>query len=357
MWLKTFIIFNLISHSIIAEDVGEICRPNNDIPEGICKLISECPEAISQIRENRLHSFERCGFNYREEIVCCPDTGSGTNDRFGQTETPTITKRIHERECEKIKEDSIGKVGLYIINGEEAQEGEFPYMVALGYDRGNEYEFDCGGSLISKNFVLSAAHCVVTLEDTPPSIVRAGVINIGGNTWNGETDYRIVEIIMPPNRTSGEKYHDLVLLKLDRDIKITDNLYPLCIETGDLAPRAPLTITGWGKISTDRSIRSNILLKANLIPLPVHECRKFYPIRKNLPRGISDEQICAADPEGLRDTCQGDSGGPLALASGDNLYRLVGVTSFGRGCGATIPGVYTRIASYIDWIESVVWPN
>lgn len=54
---------------------------------------------------------------------------------------------------------------------------------------------------------------------------------------------------------------------------------------------------------------------------------------------------------------QGDSGGPLQSVTADGLNRLVGVTSFGRGCGSPVPGVYTRVSRYLDWIESVVWPN
>lgn len=54
---------------------------------------------------------------------------------------------------------------------------------------------------------------------------------------------------------------------------------------------------------------------------------------------------------------QGDSGGPMQYPNDyDGQYRLVGVTSFGRGCGTAMPGVYTRVAYYINWIENIVWP-
>lgn len=355
MWLKVFMILNLIiSNSIIAEFVGDICIANENIPEGICTLISDCPQAIREIKSYRQHSFQRCGFEDREEIVCCPRT---TENKFGQTETPRITKRISERECEKIKEDSVPRVGLYIIGGVEAEDGEFPHMVALGFDRGNGYEFDCGGTLISKNYVLTAAHCVNTLDEIQPSIVRAGVINIGDNSWNSETDYRIADIINHPKYTRIEKYHDLALLRLERDVRISSKLYPVCIETGEIPPRSPLTVTGWGKNSNTRNTRSEKLLKTDVIPVPSDKCSESYTNMRKLPQGIVNGQICAGDPEGKHDTCRGDSGGPLQLAASDNLYRLVGVTSFGRGCGSPIPGVYTRVSNYLDWIESVVWPN
>jgi secreted trypsin-like serine protease len=55
---------------------------------------------------------------------------------------------------------------------------------------------------------------------------------------------------------------------------------------------------------------------------------------------------------------QGDSGGPLQITKPDNqcIYYIIGVTSFGTGCGdKKFPGIYTRVSSYIDWIESIVW--
>lgn len=54
---------------------------------------------------------------------------------------------------------------------------------------------------------------------------------------------------------------------------------------------------------------------------------------------------------------QGDAGGPLHVKSWRGQYYLVGITSFGRGCAGEIPGVYTRVSAYLDWIESIVWPS
>ncbi|KAI5644348.1 trypsin domain-containing protein [Phthorimaea operculella] len=102
--------------------------------------------------------------------------------------------------------------------------------------------------------------------------------------------------------------------------------------------------------------RSNMLLKANVTVVGREKCDESYSSWRKLPRGIAAEQLCAGDPDGLRDTCQGDSGGPLqGVTSTDEQYRIVGITSFGRGCGSPVPGVYTRVAHYLDWIEEQVW--
>lgn len=78
---------------------------------------------------------------------------------------------------------------------------------------------------------------------------------------------------------------------------------------------------------------------------------------RSLPHGIELGQICANDPQARNDACQGDSGGPLQIFHPNGMSTLVGVTSFGIACGSTLPSVYARVAFYIDWIESIVWPN
>ena len=75
---------------------------------------------------------------------------------------------------------------------------------------------------------------------------------------------------------------------------------------------------------------------------------------------LTDRQFCAGDLDepGKRDTCQGDSGGPLQVGLDNSkcIYQIIGVTSFGKVCGAA-PGVYTSVHPYLDWIEGIVWPK
>lgn len=51
----------------------------------------------------------------------------------------------------------------------------------------------------------------------------------------------------------------------------------------------------------------------------------------------------------------GDSGGPMQIFEDSPLATVVGITSFGKGCPSALPGVYTRVASFLDWIEDKVW--
>lgn len=75
--------------------------------------------------------------------------------------------------------------------------------------------------------------------------------------------------------------------------------------------------------------------------------------------GFSKGQICALDYNGRNDSCVGDGGGPLQMFRNESSVAIViGIVSFGWSpCGSAFPSIYTRVAHYLDWIESIVWPN
>lgn len=98
--------------------------------------------------------------------------------------------------------------------------------------------------------------------------------------------------------------------------------------------------------------------------MPLSRCNETffnYNKERNLPPfrlGIDQSQYCARDPTGKGDTCQGDSGGPLQTTQTfSNPAKVVGIVSIGIGCGSGFPGIYTRVAHYVDWIGAHVWPN
>lgn len=77
-----------------------------------------------------------------------------------------------------------------------------------------------------------------------------------------------------------------------------------------------------------------------------------------LPTDISESQYCTCDPDSENDGCEADIGAPLQLVSNEsNTAHIVGIFSFAISCGSTYPSIYTRVASHIDWIESIVWPD
>ncbi|CAG9786651.1 unnamed protein product [Diatraea saccharalis] len=355
MWQKLFFVWIIVLiFNISAEEVGDTCVPNNELVDGVCTVVTDCEVAVSALRKQNYHTFQRCGFSGDDEVVCCPRT----TEKFGTgADKGKINERKAEQECKKFNKTLV-PLNLHIIEGEVASLGEFPHMVALGFDRGNGYQFDCGGALISASYVLTAAHCIINLERVEPTIIRAGVVQLGGNTFDDKTDYRIAQSYVYPNYSRSLKYHDIALLRLQRPVEISSTLNAACLYTSDADPDAPVTVTGWGRTSTTQNLKSDILLKATISSVSRNQCAPHYNAWRKLPRGIIPEQLCAVDPDGNSDACQGDSGGPLQVStSEDSRYSVVGVTSFGSGCGSATPGVYTRVSRYLDWIENIVWPN
>lgn len=108
-----------------------------------------------------------------------------------------------------------------------------------------------------------------------------------------------------------------------------------------------------------------MLRKAELTTVPLSKCNaSLVELNERFDQaafrdGLIEGQYCAYDPEMKSDSCQGDSGGPLQYfpAANSTLATLVGVVSFGLSCATDVPGIYTRVAYYLDWIEAIVWPS
>ncbi|KAF2883263.1 hypothetical protein ILUMI_22910, partial [Ignelater luminosus] len=235
--------------------------------------------------------------------------------------------------------------------------------VALGYGPKTNIEWLCGGSLISDNFVLTAAHCVISAVYGPVQWARMGTINLKEPKKGGiPGDFEIVGRYVHPEYKRPSVYNDIALLKLNQSVVRSEYVQPACLNT-EFQINKFVEAVGWGKTAFTGDSTNN-LLKVFLEIYSNAICRKSYiNLSKVVLRdGILDEkQVCAGG--GLnesKDTCQGDSGGPLHQLLKENvykLYRVVGVTSFGKACGVqNIPGIYTRVSYYVPWIESIVWP-
>ena len=110
-----------------------------------------------------------------------------------------------------------------------------------------------------------------------------------------------------------------------------------------------LTVTGWGRLYQDYPLRPSILHEVNVPVITNWECSKSIGLQGP---PIKSGMICAGYPRGGKDTCSGDSGGPAAWTDSDLRSYLIGITSWGIGCAQpNLPGVYTRVTEYLDWID------
>ncbi|EDW58456.1 venom protease-like [Drosophila virilis] len=241
-----------------------------------------------------------------------------------------------------------------------ARPGEYPHMAALGFATNSEkIDYKCGGSLISENFVLTVAHCT-EVEGAAPKWVRIGGLNLLIDEARVKPqNFGIESISKHPDYKVDSYYNDIALLKLERDVILTQYVRPIRLWVRGEIPTSIAFAMGYGSTSFGKGMTYR-LTHLNATIVPNEECNRDLPVFAETPNGIIDSQICAQDFVQNRDTCQGDSGGPLQL----NLpgrrhqhihYHLIGITSFGVFCRSSYPSVYTRVFTYLDWIEEVTW--
>ncbi|XP_070504854.1 trypsin-1-like [Chironomus tepperi] len=257
---------------------------------------------------------------------------------------------------QNISDDSCDSSQGLIVGGENAKKDEFPHMAALGYmNIDNVFIFICGGSLISDEFVLTAAHCRYG-GGGKPTLVRLGVWNLKIKDYDShEFEARIKSFIVHENYNPNLSENDIAVIKLSKKVRLSKFIRPACLMTStERIQDSKIIATGWGLTNPYYGDTSEILQKVELSLISNDECSAHYE-----GHNIFNTQLCAGDLKGGKDTCRGDSGGPLQIVSQKNkcIYLIIGVTSYGAAyCGGpNSPGVYTRVSEYVDWIEQKVW--
>ncbi|XP_049961090.1 serine protease snake-like [Schistocerca serialis cubense] len=228
-------------------------------------------------------------------------------------------------------------------------------MAALGYQVPGKKELSwlCAGSLISDQYVLTAAHCCNNRDRPAPVRVQLGTANLSSSRA-GSSRYGISDIVIHADYSRSSYRADIALLRLDRRVSFSRTVSPACLYTRGGDPPAALIVTGWGATNPLGTKQSRVLQEGTVRSLPFSRCQQY---RQRFPEGLDSSVICAGDPQGVVAICDGDSGGPLLAKEDTFTYSIVGITSIGPSpCGGNIPSLYTRVSSYIDWIEKYVWP-
>ncbi|XP_055522399.1 transmembrane protease serine 9-like [Wyeomyia smithii] len=332
---------------------GENCTLSNGVDEGVCQFTSDCP----QLKSIPQKEWRTCVIYNMTPVVCCPRTEA----KISPARTQTRIASKSELKCATFPNASDAGDRITGTGSLEASSDDFPHIGALGYTvRTNQPQpFRCGASLISYQYLLTAAHCVT---GEPPLYARFGVLDLFNfSTTEPPVDIAIEKVIIHPNYTSRPLRNDVALLKLNRTAT-EPFLIPACLYVNltDPAPHVNLSIAGWGSTDPNDIELSSVLRKANVTTLDRAACNNT--LAKDKSRRSTGElqttQLCALGRntrnETTGDTCVGDSGGPLALMHQRHHY-IVGVTSNGKLCGTSSPGIYSRVAYYLDWIESIVW--
>ncbi|KAL6425433.1 hypothetical protein ACFW04_009546 [Cataglyphis niger] len=338
-------------------------------------------QAITYLRRNH------CGFEGMNPLVCCignanvntrpsetiinPGSTPGWNP---QPSSSPLNENIQVDLADNplLPSDCGRDLSQRIVGGERTELGEFPWMALLEYQKPNGRTTACGGVLINKRYILTAAHCIKgkdlpsnwrltsvrlgeydtdterdCVPDSEDSVVCADdTITVGVEEQIAHEEYRPL---------SRDQRYDIALLRLSRDVSFTNFIKPICLPS-NTSLNGKLVVAGWGKTETRSA--SNVKLKLSLPLADKDQCDQTY---SNAGVQLGYGQICAGGQKG-KDSCRGDSGGPLMsverIADGTGRWAAVGVVSFGPSpCGMQgWPGVYTRVIDFVPWIVSKLRP-
>lgn len=324
----------------------------------------------------------RCGNYQNKPLVCCalPAAAGTPSIGGGSSDSSIINQRVQtsglsledKRRLLPLAPQCGVQYDDRIVGGERTEITAYSWLARIQhYDaRTNQNMFHCGGSLISKRYVLTAAHCLNGIPKTwTINAVRLGEWDTSTNPdcdddecYDPVQDIRVEKLISHENfiNTRTEVHNDIALLRLASEAKLTDTITPICLPLGSSFANRPadgkrLFVAGWGQTETESGSR----FKQHVIVPKVtgQHCRSQYP-----GANLNDKQICAGGEAG-KDSCRGDSGGPLmeihepTRQQPQPAFYLVGIVSFGRQCGtAGIPGVYTNVNRFENWILNHIEP-
>lgn len=207
----------------------------------------------------------------------------------------------------------------------------------------------CGGTILDKSTVLTAAHCYEFLNTMDGHYVMAGTTE--RSDASGQTvaiDKIVRNDEMPYDSSSLD--NDFLILKLKTPLTFNSNVKPACLPESSFAPNPGRMcfVSGWGKVAYGPGSLPETLQWVNVPLVSNSECSTKY---QGVNR-ITDSMLCAGYNEGGKDSCQADSGGPLICSEGGKAI-LTGVVSYGIGCGTpNFPGVYARVTAVMSWMKS-----
>ncbi|XP_036283743.1 transmembrane protease serine 4 isoform X1 [Pipistrellus kuhlii] len=229
-----------------------------------------------------------------------------------------------------------------VVGGQQASLESWPWQASIQYHG----QHVCGGSILGPHWVLTAAHCFRKYLDVPGWQVR-----VGSDTLRSAPALPVAKIFVTEHNATAPKEKDIALVKLQDPLPRSGLVQPICLPFWDeeLPPATPLWVIGWGFTEQGAGKMSDELLQASVQVIDRARCNAEDAYQGE----VTADMLCAGVLQGGVDTCQGDSGGPLMHHSG--LWHVVGIVSWGHGCGGpSTPGVYTKVAAYLNWIHRVL---
>ncbi|XP_069853436.1 cationic trypsin-3-like [Dipodomys merriami] len=223
-----------------------------------------------------------------------------------------------------------------IVGGYTCAKNSLPYQVSL-----NSEGHICGGSLISDQWVLSAAHCYEHQLQ-----VHLGEHNI--HAIEGDEQFIDAAKIIPhPEYKEDTIDNDIMLIKLKSPATINSRVSTVSLPRSCASAGTQCLVSGWGNTLSNGFNLPSLLQCLDAPVLSDAICHMAYPGQ------ITNNMFCLGFLEGGKDSCQYDSGGPV-VCNGE----LQGIVSWGHGCALKgKPGVYAKVCNYLDWIQQTITAN
>jgi len=306
-------------------------------------------------------------------IICInPQQASSQQNSVPWTQGCRETARNSAKMCGTRQPAIVTSGGDYA----DSAPGEFPFTCLL-LNQNNDFVGSC--AIIPDNFnndntrptrkVITAAHKLKNLQQNDLLKVRVGEWDASGfnspEQFNHE-EYTVVRILKHPQFSTGRLSNDIALLYTDKDINL-NNPYvntaclPSCDKQFDYifsnGTGVRCWVAGWGKDEIDGTFQFR--QKKVALPLvPPQRCNSALKTALNNQRQgtgnrfqLHPSEVCAGGEVG-KDACTGDGGSPLVCQAQSGRWTVVGLVTWGVGCGSDTPGVYAKVANFRNWINA-----
>uniref|UniRef100_A0A3P8YIQ5 Ovochymase 2 n=1 Tax=Esox lucius TaxID=8010 RepID=A0A3P8YIQ5_ESOLU len=247
---------------------------------------------------------------------------------------------------------------LRIVGGLEARYGSHPWLVSLRF-RGSHF---CGGAILTDHWILTAAHCFTNFLRNLNAAIGEFDQRVPDE---GELNFTVKTIQLHEKyRHASPMSYDIALLEINGHIRFGPRVQPICLPLPreSFPPRTGCLVSGWGR-TKERGRLPAVLREVQLELVEPAKCK--YVLKTLRPTQQVLTVLCAGPEEGGKDACQGDSGGPLICPRKGGHWAVVGVTSWGKGCGRSwinnkakspakrgSPGVFTDVRMLLPWIKT-----